>query len=133
LIFELIHMPIVENNPALLSPTLGLVAPLSQGARELVEASLSRFLSGLRHDGNIFEQGSTAIPLLNGFFEFIAMLPVNAVRHSIRDAVLRDSIANDAFAVLLKRSSMDPGQSRWADAWQRTVDGIAELPAVLKT
>jgi E3 ubiquitin-protein ligase UBR4 len=28
---------------------------------------------------------------------------------------------------------MDPGQSRWADTWQRTVDGIAELPAVLKT
>jgi hypothetical protein len=29
LIFELIHMPIVENNPSLLSPTLGLVALLT--------------------------------------------------------------------------------------------------------
>ncbi|OHS98294.1 hypothetical protein TRFO_35287 [Tritrichomonas foetus] len=135
-------------NEDLLSPFLALLPPIAAQSRELMEKVLVYFINQLKPNTTINAVANTSVNesnartdsfniyedcqsffMLNGFAEFVLVIPPNQLGNTIRDLILEEPFVVDAISILYKL--FPPEEGRQSKKWKNSVDVIF-LPSVLK-
>lgn len=130
-----------RSNENLVSPFLSLLPPIAARSRELMEKVLVYFVNQLSEqqtenldknskEFNIYENCKSLF-MLNGFAEFVLVIPVNSLGNTIRDLILEEPFVTEAVSLLYKLFPPEEKEGRLSKKWQESVDA-PYLPSMLK-